>query len=489
MCWMMTWGLLRASRSQSILAIAPHVLDHDHSITLQWSQTYFHLPIPQQPRRPSAQPPTDFMDFRTLNETLFRMFAAFLPLCNWSCIDLVLVVASSDFSRRTVRPYALAIPPPILLSPLHHREHAAYAFYTSPFARAVVLTIDGQGTYQSSFVLWIASREHGLRRLPCDMTLRLGAMYGCSHRPPNDMAIAAATHAPHRLYYKALSGLLARHWNQNAQAMVEWHKWFRRNPADSSSKLAAVYTIIEETIVEHLRRSRTDWGAVDGLALGGGVAANIGHGVGLSRHFRLPVWRPAQPNDATLGFGAIWTTAPPAGRPAVQFAGPPPPAPPSTGPAAAAPCEAFSPARLRALLSRGAVVGVWRGRAPLEDADTPGHRTAVSCAPVPPAPPVPKVLVPALAVRDMFVAPAALASPSHAFLLQAQPRIARRLNISWAQVAPVEAQTDGVVDALLDGARGCPAPLLFCVPLRPRDVASGPQHYLWSGNSLCKQRG
>ena len=488
MCWMMMWGHLRAARSQSILAIAPHVLDHDNSITLQWSQTYFYLPIPQQPRRPSAQPPTDFVDFRILNETLFRIFAAALPLCNWSCVDLVLIVTSSTFSPKTVQPYALAIPPPILLSTLHHREHAAYAFYTSPFARAVVLTIDGQGTYQASFVLWSASREHGLRRLPCDMALRLGALYGCSQRPPNDMAIAAATHAPDQPYYKALAGLLARRWNQNSQAMIQWHKWFQRHPADSSGKLAALYTIIEETIVAHLRRSHADWGGVDGIALGGGVAANIGHGVGLSRHFRLPVWRPAQPNDATLGFGAIWTNAPPAERPAVQFAGPP--LPPDPGPAAAAACEAFSAARLRALLSLGAVVGVWQGRAPLEDAGTPGHRTAVGCAPGPRPPPVPKVLVPAPAVQDIFVAPAALASPSHAFLLQARPHIARRLNISWAQVAPVEARADAVVDVLLEGARGCPAaPLLFCAPLQPHDVASGPHDYLWSGDALCKRRG
>ena len=34
----------------------------------------------------------------------------------------------------------------------HHRSHAASAFFTSPFERAVVLTLDGVGEYETTAV-------------------------------------------------------------------------------------------------------------------------------------------------------------------------------------------------------------------------------------------------------------------------------------------------------------------------------------------------
>ena len=480
-----------AGRTRSVLAISPDVLDHDNSIILQWGRTYFHWPIPRAPLRPSARPPSELVGFGVLNATVFELLAFCRPSCNWGCIDLVLVV-TSNFSRKMLRPYALGLPPPLLIATLHHREHAAYAFYTSPFTRAVVVSMDGQGTYQQSFVVWLACREHGLRRLPCDTTLRLGSLYGSSGRNPNDMAIAAATQAPDEAYAAEVRQLLSRKWNQNAAAMATWSKWFRQRPPNSGGRMAALYRVVEEAIIAELLRSHATWGAVDGLALGGGLAANIGHGVALSQRFNLSVWRPGQPSDATLGFGALWTHAPPSERPVVHFAGRPVPI--ARGIPGARDCEPFTPRRLRQLLSLGAVVGVWQGRAPLEPADTPGHQTAVSCANVRPTRSgVPTVLVNAVAVPEMFVAPARLTSPSHAFLLRAQAHVAQPLNISWAQVAAVEEQQDRTVDHLLEGAKGCRVPLLFCTALQPRDLArflaAGPQHYVWSQDSICKSKG
>ena len=57
----------------------------------------------------------------------------------------------------------------------HHRAHAAYAFYDSPFTEALVLTMDGIGN-DGSFLIWRGSRAAGLTRLK-SVPVSFGAWY------------------------------------------------------------------------------------------------------------------------------------------------------------------------------------------------------------------------------------------------------------------------------------------------------------------------
>ena len=69
--------------------------------------------------------------------------------------------------RASVRHDALQLlpavqpPPTVVVSNAHHLHHSSYAFYTSPFQRALVLSIDGGGSDGHMFTIWNASRDAG----------------------------------------------------------------------------------------------------------------------------------------------------------------------------------------------------------------------------------------------------------------------------------------------------------------------------------------
>jgi len=62
----------------------------------------------------------------------------------------------------------------------HHESHAALGFYSSPFDKALVLTVDGGGDNEY-FTISIADRENGIKQL-ASYQVNLGSMYavGCS---------------------------------------------------------------------------------------------------------------------------------------------------------------------------------------------------------------------------------------------------------------------------------------------------------------------
>jgi len=61
---------------------------------------------------------------------------------------------------------------------VHHEAHAASVFYTSPFAEAAVIVVDGQGEYEST-TIWSASKENGLHKThSIGIEQSLGYLYG-----------------------------------------------------------------------------------------------------------------------------------------------------------------------------------------------------------------------------------------------------------------------------------------------------------------------
>ena len=74
---------------------------------------------------------------------------------------------SVAFLRNNVQQHALQLlaavqpPPPVAVSHAHHLHHASYAFYTSPFRRALALSIDAGGPDGQIFTIWNASCATG----------------------------------------------------------------------------------------------------------------------------------------------------------------------------------------------------------------------------------------------------------------------------------------------------------------------------------------
>ena len=454
-----------------------------------------------------------------LQHRLTEAFVAMSPAYTWSRIQRMTFVLNDRSQEPLNADVHRGVPFPLHFTDEHHMLHALYAAYTSPFNRAVVVTVDGcgPGGYScEAFVVWSFSRTpkgHRLRKLAVCSNCRYGMIYlGC---PVSawELDYWSLFTPPNPIYLNKLTELIAKTLTYT-KASVVFEKFFKANPPSTPAKVSAVQNAIMSHAIQHLRQALSGAKGVlqgaEGIAFGGGVAANTRLPLVLGQDLNLSTWRPALPGDGSLGFGQLWRTDlpfPMGHRPAVTFLGLPLPSMPPV--LHRLQCVPFQAVALARLLRQKALVGWMVHRDTLGAAsydgpgwggpgwNTPGHRSIVSCYPIHmeglPLSHTPNlILIDSALVSDYFYSPTTLLSPSHAFLLEARGRLQEAFNTSHATVAPVEGAQDPFVDLLLTAAKACPLPLLFThgltVAQLPTLLANGGlQHVVWE-ERLCSNR-
>ncbi|TDB97182.1 carbamoyltransferase [Micromonospora fluostatini] len=246
-----------------------------------------------------------------------------------------------DFGGRT--PEVVQVP--------HHLAHAASAFHASPFRRAAVVVVDGNGENESSTIWTFADGEEprlerswprsaslgyaydaastwlGFSFLNAGKTMGLAA-YGRARGLAVDplveldrdgfrLAVRTAGHDDgpatadevERQYRATVAA-----WRQRYCALVRADGPIVPGDrlADDPRAVAVAYTaqrIVEETVGHLAALARTAAG-VDALCLSGGVALNCTTNGGLPG----PVYVPPVPHDAGVALGAAWTVRPPLRR-------------------------------------------------------------------------------------------------------------------------------------------------------------------------------
>lgn len=265
----------------------------------------------------------------------------------------------------------------------HHRAHASAGFQDSPFERALVVSFDGGGS-DGTFSVFRAARERELElveRIP----LNLGTPYRALGTA---MPEVTAGRPQPRAGHLALAGKLMA-YAALGQRRPEWEPalrdYYQRfqeprqalyslgedlglpldadalEPARARDLAATSQGVFEDLAAEVVKRHSSQV-EVDGLVLTGGCALNVVLNDRLRRAGPLPVHVPPAPNDAGIALGAAWTHDPSSGRSQTVFLGPPLDED--------VPVEALrdrgarpsTPELVAAVLARGAVVGVARGR-------------------------------------------------------------------------------------------------------------------------------
>ena len=436
------------------------------------------------------------------------LFATLPPPCDWTNVTAMVMALNAPLTQPKLEEHLQRIPATVYITADHHRHHASYAFYTSPFRTAAVLTLEGAGADGHHVALWSAARATGTLELlwTCPncwvrpLHVRLDRDYSITGE---EVARAAVLVPPDESYFRLVSDALIANWGPNV--LTEGNRisaFLQNHRPHTAARLSALQRAVESLLVSKLQPFKAVLGGLQGLVLGGGTATStvLPHALGAA--LALPVWVPAAPGDATLGFGALWALRPPPGRPAPQFA--------DRGGAAWDPgglaCVALSAPELSRALREQTGVAVM-GRTDAIDAamrkrpwfgiGTPGRRTLVGCAPLPRDRATlsgddPHVLMESVRVADIFHTAVPVFSPAHAFRLRARASFHMILNASAAVVAAVERGQDSTIDGLLDAAQHCDAPLLFCRTLWGKDVSAllrggGLRHVLWEGQ-LCTAR-
>ena len=452
---------------------------------------------------------------RRLIKTLAHMSLAY----RWSDIQgMTLLLTVSKYDRpkpsENLGVYR-SLPFPVQFVDEHHLLHAAHAFYTSAYDRSLVVTMDGCGVGPDcgSFAIWWFCRtcgQNSFRKLMECSSCRFGALYHALSAHVNiwEVGFHSLFTPPDHAYFIALRQVIVKASNFRTlkTASDGYDAFFRARPPDTPARMSASQKAVEKHTLQQVRAALLglrELHGVQGIAFGGGAATNSRLLVAVGQALNLSVWRPPMPGDGSLGFGQLWRAAPlREGRPVVTFHGDPLPPKPQT--VRHLQCTEFQAVVLAEHLRRKAQVGWWVGRADLGRengalSSSPGHRSLVSCYPIP-AERLPRdawaprndprlVLMDATLVHKYFHSPTPVASPSHAFLLQARDRLKELFNTSYATVAPVEAAQDPSVDHLLTAAQACPLPLLFTRPLTVEQLSllldNGTlQHLRWE-NDFC----
>ena len=405
----------------------------------------------------------------TVRHAADRFLASQSPPMKWADVQYVSMSCNAmHLPLKFMAEYHATLPAALTFTPEHHRLHAAYAFYTSPFASPLVVSVDGSGTFQDSFLVYTGSWTTGLRQIHVCPNCWVGLLHFASRIPGTRLTEAFAQAAPDRDYVQLLLKAVRATTSYGSPLLRDL---FRTHPPDTANRRCAVQQALQWTVFNELQPLvRAQRGSIDGIVLAGGLAQNQVLAAYLSRSFSLRVWTPALSNDGSLGFGAVWLTHPPAARAVVQFAGPPLPASPPRCLQGVLDgnCTGFAAATLQQLLQARAVVQVVAGRDPIggflgetKPIHVPGHRSLVSCYPLDAV--VPQVMVSTAHLRETFVAPLPLEAPSHSLYLEMQAPVRQRLGLTQrhALVAAVVPGQDAVVDDLLRGAGRCPSPMLF----------------------------
>ena len=265
-----------------------------------------------------------FYPFGPLKSQLLPVLSSQAPPQNWSCIDPMHVVLTHrpDNTREwALMPHGWldSFDPAPQFTSEHHLLHAFYAFYTSPFQKALVVVVDGCGPKSptggcESSVLYAASRRGTVELLANETVLvpiRLGRLFeACGYNPYRvEMASMGSVDGE---YVAQVVDLLSKCVDPLYQKVLAcMSTFFKSHKPHTAARLGAIQVAAEQALVSmvsHVLQHNTEllpqW---DGIVLAGGVAANRRLAYVVGQEFNLPVWRPSLPGDDTLGFGGTRT--------------------------------------------------------------------------------------------------------------------------------------------------------------------------------------
>ena len=221
----------------------------------------------------------------------------------------------------------------------HHLAHAACGFYSSPFDRAAIVVVDGNGeeesisVYTASYQTGISnirkwprshslgylydatSRALGMSFLEAGKTMGLAA-YGCeSDALPwefLDFSAERLFDPPFRLPAAADYDEIINAWLKLFGALgrfpVSTARGFLAQDPNAVRLAWSAQRSVERALSEVVTWARHETG-IDEVCLAGGVALNCS----ANGKIREPVFVPPVPHDAGVALGAAWCASPPKG--------------------------------------------------------------------------------------------------------------------------------------------------------------------------------
>ena len=459
------------------IVLGYHPLNHDRHLVLWDSrmQQVWWWRLPSQEGCPEPRVNEAYLqDTFCAGEVIMKSMKRATEATGFTMDQIDTVVASlnniSLWPKEEIGKHKAMLQRDIHVTTSHHQCHASYAFFTSPFRKAIVVTMDLNGADLHHTAVWSASFGSGAPKLlsACGYCW-FGVMFHTQH--PEEIAMHSMSAAPDMEYVQLLRGFitsqqpptdpaaLRRAWTQ---AMATFAAWFGHNPADTPEKKSAISQVIVDLLVELLKPFSADVSAADGVVIGGGVARNSALPYLIGRALRKPVWRPLNPSDVTLAIGAVWNLVPPSSHVQPKFA------PIFKPPRRPLYCANYTRKRLVYWLRRGNITLLRRDNQGIEE--TPAHHSVVSCKPLslkrpyrrPEWQEVQGVIISTNDVGRYFEASVKLSSHSAAFRLRAREAVQKRYNVSTALVAAFDPHLDPLEFDLLSAASSaCQFPLLF----------------------------
>lgn len=217
----------------------------------------------------------------------------------------------------------------------HHISHAASAFYPSPFAESIVITLDGVGEW-TTLSIGVGKGNHLELKEEIKYPHSLGLLYSaftyfCGFKVNSgDYKFMGLAPYGRPIYYNAIKEniidikddgsfvLNLEYFDyQNGRTMINEEKMAelfgggRRIPESIITRremdiAASVQLVVEETILKIARHAKKDYGQnIDSLALAGGVALNcVANGKLLKSGIFKNIWIQPAAGDAGGALGA-----------------------------------------------------------------------------------------------------------------------------------------------------------------------------------------
>jgi carbamoyltransferase len=198
----------------------------------------------------------------------------------------------------------------------HHKSHAAYGYYTSPFTECMVLCIDAIGEWETLTVWHV--KDHKFKKLwnwkyPKSLGLMYSALTQYSGWKPNEeeyimMGAAARQTYPYELAYNRIFELWnnGSSWHKGLLKLKEWTKKPEIHPEDVPTAAQAVYEDIFRDILKRISNHKLN--KAGNIVFVGGCALNVSANRFLSDNFSR-VHIPSNPGDSGSAVGCILARA------------------------------------------------------------------------------------------------------------------------------------------------------------------------------------
>lgn len=194
----------------------------------------------------------------------------------------------------------------------HHRSHAAYGYYTSPFTECMVLCIDAIGEWET-LTAWHV-KDHKFKKLwnwkyPKSLGLMYSALTQYSGWKPNEeeyimMGAAARQSYPYDVVVNRIRDCWETKnitWHKGCKNIPEWNVKPEIHPEDVPTAAQHVYEEEFRKVLKELRAHKLNNG---NIVFVGGCALNVSANRLLSDYFSN-IYIPANPGDSGSAIGCI----------------------------------------------------------------------------------------------------------------------------------------------------------------------------------------